>query len=145
MKVFSVKVKEEREALGWSQVNLADKIGVTVRSISSYETGSARPRGIMARRLAALFSVSTDYLLNDEIEDRSFGRDKAAVVEEARVRFGNEGAKEINNLLEKNLSLFAGGEISQKAKDAFFEAIMTAYVTCKEEARRKYGSRNDTE
>ena len=145
MKTFSTKVKEERENQGWSQADLGEKIGVSVRSISAYETGSAKPRGIMARRLAVVFHVSTDYLLNDEIEDPSYGRDKAAFVEEARVRFGENGAKEMDSLLEQNLSLFAGGEVSQEAKDAFFEAIMTAYVTCKEEARRKFGHKDTVE
>lgn len=142
MKAFSTKVKEERENLGWSQANLGEKIGVSVRSISAYETGSAKPRGIMARRLAAMFHVSTDYLLNDEIEDPSYGRDKTLFVEEVRVRFGENGAKEMDRLLEQNLSLFAGGEVSQEAKDAFFEAVMTAYITCKEEARRKFGHKD---
>ena len=41
------------------------------------------------------------------------------------------GAKELDDLLEKNLSLFAGGEASQEAGDTFFEAVMTAYVTGK--------------
>ena len=141
MKAFSTKVKEERENQGWNQTDLGEKIGVSVRSVSAYETGSTRPRGIMARRLAAVFHVSTDYLLNDEIDDRSYGRDKSVFMEEARVRFGESGAKEMDRLLEQNLSLFAGGEITQEAKDTFFEAVMTAYVTCKEEARRKFGKK----
>ena len=142
MKAFCTKVKEERENNGWSQADLGEKIGISVRSISAYETGSAKPRGIMARRLAAVFHISMDYLLNDEIEDPSYGRDKAVFVEEARVRFGESGAREMDGLLEKNLSLFAGGEVSQEAKDAFFEAVMTAYVTCKEESRKKFGWKN---
>ena len=39
-------------------------------------------------------------------------------------------------------ALFAGGELSQDQKDAFFEAVMKAYITCKEEARVKFGRKN---
>ena len=45
-------------------------------------------------------------------------------------------------LLEANAALFAGGELSQDEKDAFFEAVMKAYLTCKEEAREKFGRKN---
>ncbi|MBQ4427567.1 MAG: hypothetical protein II881_07415 [Oscillospiraceae bacterium] len=34
------------------------------------------------------------------------------------------------------------GELSQDQKDAFFQAVMTAYVTCKEEAKAKFGRNN---
>lgn len=43
-------------------------------------------------------------------------------------------------LLRKNTALFAGGDLSQEEKDAFFEAVMRAYVACKDEARRKFGT-----
>lgn len=41
-----------------------------------------------------------------------------------------------------NAALFAGGELSQDQKDAFFQAVMTAYVTCKEEAKAKFGRKS---
>lgn len=145
MKTFAAKVKEERENRGWSQTDLAERIGLTIRSVSSYETGDTKPRGIMLRRLSAVFGVSSDYLMNDEIDDPSYGRDKSLFVEQARVRFGGDAAKEADRLMGQNISLFAGGELSQEAKDAFFEAIMTAYVTCKEEARKKFNPKASKE
>ena len=50
--------------------------------------------------------------------------------------------REAAELLDRNSAFFAGGEIPQEDKDAFFEAIMTAYVTAKEEARRKFTPRS---
>lgn len=47
----------------------------------------------------------------------------------------------MEELLRENTALFAGGELSQDQKDAFFQAVMTAYVTCKEEARKKFSSK----
>ena len=48
----------------------------------------------------------------------------------------------MDSLLEQNAALFAGGTLDQEAKDAFFEAVMKAYLTCKEEARKTYGRKN---
>ena len=55
-----------------------------------------------------------------------------------REKFGARGAAEAAELLDRNSAFFAGGEVPQEDKDAFFQAIMTAYVTAKEEARKKF-------
>lgn len=142
MKMFGDKVKEAREVLGISQGALAEAVGVTQRSITAYETGAAKPRGGTARKLARALKVSVDYLLDDEIEDPLKGIEKDPYLENIRDAYGARGEGEADILLEKNLALFAGGSLSQEAKDAFFEAVMTAYVTCKEEARKTYGRKN---
>ena len=45
----------------------------------------------------------------------------------------------MEGLLAANTALFAGGELSQEQKDAFFEAVTKAYFACKGEAKKKYG------
>ena len=45
----------------------------------------------------------------------------------------------MDELLERNAALFAGGELSEEAKDAFFTAVTKAYLECKEEARKTFG------
>jgi len=45
----------------------------------------------------------------------------------------------VEALLAQNAALFAGGTLDQEGKDAFFEAVMKAYLTCKEEAKKTYG------
>lgn len=44
-------------------------------------------------------------------------------------------------MLAQNQAMFAGGTISQEAKDAYFHAVMKAYVECKEAAKETYGRR----
>jgi transcriptional regulator with XRE-family HTH domain len=143
MKSFANKVKEAREIIGLSQGALADKVGVSQRSITAYETGTAKPRGVTARKLARALDVSLDYLLSDETVDPGSGREKDLYLENINIAYGKKGEEEAKTLLEKNVALFAGGSLSQEAKDAFFEAVMTAYVTCKEEARRTYGRKTE--
>jgi len=141
MKKFGDKVKEAREILGLSQGTLAEQVEVSQRSITAYETGTAKPRGGTARKLAHALKVSVDYLLNDDIDDPQSGIEKDPYLENIRNAYGASGEEEAKALLEKNMTLFAGGSLSQEAKDAFFEAVMTAYVTCKEEARKTYGKK----
>lgn len=139
MKRFGDKVKEAREILGLSQGALAEQVEVTQRSITAYETGRTTPRGGTARKLARALKVSMDYLLNDTIDDPQSGIEKDPHLEAIRETYGARGEIEARRLLEKNTALFAGGTLSQEDKDTFFDAIMTAYVTCKEEARKTYG------
>lgn len=60
-------------------------------------------------------------------------------MEEARQLYGAAGARDVEALLNENAALFAGGELSQEEKDAFFEAVMRAYFASKDEARKKFG------
>ena len=143
MKTFSDKVKQARDLLQLNQQQLGDLVGVSKRSIAAYENTDTKPRGAVAQKLAQALQVSVDYLLNDDIEDPKHGIEKAPYIDEARERYGTRAAKEIDSLLEQNSALFAGGSLDQEGKDAFFEAVMKAYLTCKEEARKTYGRKNN--
>ena len=91
------------------------------------------------RKLAMALGVSYDYLANDEITDPQQGIEKMTYIETARQQFGNKAANEVDELLERNAALFAGGELSEEAKDAFFTAVTKAYLECKEQAKKTYG------
>ena len=38
-----------------------------------------------------------------------------------------------------NRALFAGGELDEEAKDAFYQAVTKAYLSCKMEAKKTFG------
>ena len=142
MKTFSEKVKEARVSLGISQPQLGKKIGLSVRSVIAYEKGEKKPRPASMLKLAKALGVSVKFLSDDECEDPMADIEKDDYIAEARERYGVAGAKNMDELLSANTALFAGGELSQEQKDAFFEAVMKAYITCKEEARRKFGKKD---
>ena len=131
---FSDKIKVSRELCNLTQQQLADKVGVSKRTIASYESTDARARSSTMRKLAVALGVSYDYLANDEITDSQQGIEKMTYIETARQQFGNKA-----ELLERNAALFAGGELSEEAKDAFFTAVTKAYLECKEQAKKTYG------
>lgn len=95
----------------------------------------------MMAKLAKALKVSIKFLSDDECEDPVADIEKDNYIEEARERYGAKGARDIDQLLADNAALFAGGELSQDQKDAFFQAVMTAYVTCKEEAKKNSARR----
>lgn len=142
MKTFSEKVKEARVSLGISQPQLGKKIGLSVRSVIAYEKGEKKPRPASMLKLAKALGVSVKFLSDDECENPMADIEKDDYIAEARERYGAAGAKNMDELLSANTALFAGGELSQEQKDAFFEAVMKAYITCKEEARRKFGKKD---
>ena len=142
MKTFSDKVKEARVSLGISQPQLGKKIGLSVRSVIAYEKGEKKPRPASMLKLAKALGVSVKFLYDDECENPMADIEKDDYIAEARERYGVAGAKNMDELLSANTALFAGGELSQEQKDAFFEAVMKAYITCKEEARRKFGKKD---
>ena len=63
------KMIELRKQNGLSQQDLADRLGVSRQAISRWETGAIQPLADSVKSLAQVFQVSTDYLLNDDLDD----------------------------------------------------------------------------
>lgn len=142
MKSFPEKVKDARTELGLSQTELANRVGVSLRTITGYEKGEKRPRAASMLKLAKALQVSVKFLSDDACDNPVEDIEQDGYIEEARSKYGAQGSRDMETLLADNAALFAGGELSQEQKDAFFQAVMTAYVTSKEEARKKFGRKN---
>ena len=142
MKTFSEKVKDARLQLGLSQTQLGEAVGISLRAIVSYEKGEKKPRPGTMLKLAKALGVSVKFLSDDTCENPMEDIEKDGYIAEAREKYGSKGARDVDKLLADNAALFAGGELSQEQKDAFFQAVMTAYVTCKEEAKAKFGKKD---
>lgn len=64
--IFADKLISLRKKAGWSQEELAEKLGVTRQSVSKWEGAQSVPDIDKILQLARLFGVTTDYLLKDE-------------------------------------------------------------------------------
>ncbi len=62
------KIFKLRKEMDISQEELADKLGVSRQSISKWESGMSIPDMNRIIELSRFFSVSTDYLLKDDVE-----------------------------------------------------------------------------
>lgn len=69
--IIADKIIENRKKNGWSQEELADKLGVSRQSVSKWEGAQAVPDMKKIVQMSELFGVSTDYLLRDDIETLS--------------------------------------------------------------------------
>ena len=125
---FGEKVKNERNRLGLNQDELAKKIGVTRRVISSYENDSSRPRGTERyKKLAEALGVNINYLLS---EDEAF-------IADVEDNYGHRGAKQAKELLLAEVTgLFAGGEMADEDMREMVDAIQEAYLIAKKNNKK---------
>ena len=60
---MGLKLKNLRKEKQLTQKQIADRIGLAISAVSSYESGTRYPSYDVLIRLAHIFHVSTDYLL----------------------------------------------------------------------------------
>jgi transcriptional regulator with XRE-family HTH domain len=122
---FSERLKTLRLTKNLSQSELAEKTGISERTIYSYEQLGKLPRAGNIMKLADVLDVTPNYLL---------GRSDTA---------GERTSEsEAGELLARTTALFAGGEIDEDSKDAFFRSLMEVYLEAKQENAEKYGAKN---
>lgn len=71
---FSDKIISLRKKNGWSQEELAERLGVTRQSVSKWESAQSQPDLSKIIQMSELFSVTTD--LSVKGRRAGFGSDK---------------------------------------------------------------------
>ena len=92
--IFADKLIELRKQNGWSQEELAEKLGVSRQSVSKWEGAQSVPDMARLLRLSELFGVTTDYLLKDDLE-----RSEAMEVPDERPGVRTVGLEEASDFL----------------------------------------------
>lgn len=64
--IFAKRFAALRKSKGLSQKAIADKLGITDRAVSKWETGRGTPKFNHIPVLASLFNVTIDYLFGCE-------------------------------------------------------------------------------
>lgn len=124
---FGEKVRKLRTENGMTQRELAERAGVSLRTVISYEKGDSYPKDRQVySRLAEIFTVDVNYLL---AENEWF-------VTQASEIYGYRGQQQARRLIEDAAGLFAGGELDEEDKDAIMQALMTAYWDAKKENKK---------
>lgn len=124
---FGEKVKNARTNLGLTQEELAKKIGVTRRIISSYELDKSFPRTREnCKKLAEALEIDVNYLLTD---------DEAFLVD-AKAAYGARGARQAKELIAEVTGLFAGGEMADEDMREMVDAIQEAYLIAKKNNKK---------
>ena len=66
--ILADKIIDLRKKNGWSQEELAEKLGVSRQAVSKWEGAQSVPDMARVLQMSELFGVSTDYLLKDSLE-----------------------------------------------------------------------------
>ena len=73
------KLKEKRTALGLSQEQLAEQLGITRQTVANWEKGKTYPDIASVLKLSDLYSVSLDELLKEDTSMRKHVEESAAL------------------------------------------------------------------
>ena len=126
---FAEKLKEKRARSGLTQAELAERAGVTARTIQNYELGTRRPSNmVVVQRMADALGTTTEYLLGSA----------GTLIVEAHERGGAKAARDIDALVSAVTGMFAGGTLSDDAMDWAMRALREAYWIAKDK-NKKYG------
>ena len=124
---FCEKIKNLRKAKNLNQTQLANAIGVSLRTIRGWEIEGRYPKQHeLYQKLADILGCDVSYLMT---EDVSF-------VTEATEQYGSRGAKQAQQILEQAAAMFAGGELSDDDKTAFMDEIQMLYLDSKKRAKK---------
>lgn len=124
---FAEKIRVQRKQRGMDQKEFAELIGVSLRTLTNYETDKARPRTRDAyKRIADSLGVNINYLLTEDDE----------FVLAAGDHYGYRGKKGAQELLQEVSGLFAGGELAEDDMDEMMRGIQEAYWIAKEKNKK---------
>lgn len=101
--ILSEKIIMLRKQKGWSQEELAEKLGISRQSVSKWESAASIPDLSKILKMSEIFNVSTDYLLKDELEELST---ETTVSEKASALEDTENVRGVS-LAEANASMDA--------------------------------------
>lgn len=129
--VFKERLKEKRTEANLTQVELAEKAGVTARTIQNYELGSRKPSNMVTiQKIADALNTTTEYLLG------SSGTYVVEAHEKGGAKAAKDTAKDIEELVSEVTGMFAGGELSEDAIEGAYKALTDAYWIAKENNKK---------
>lgn len=115
---FGDKVKILRTEKGWIQQELADALGVSVRTIKNYELGDSYPKNrLIYKKLAEIFNVDVNDLL---VENEEF-----QMPEKSDTSYDDYHM--LKQSLNRMKQVFRSERIEQKDKDALIRKLWDLY------------------
>ncbi len=124
---FPERLKLKRQEAGMTQEQLAKETGMTARTIQNYEMGARRPRNdVIVEKLAVAIGCTYEELMG--IGD--------LYVMDAQSRGGAQSARDMEELVEEVVGLFAGGSMDEEAMDGVYRALSEAYWEAKDRNKK---------
>ena len=125
--LFGDRIKELRNLADMSQQELANRTGLSLRSIQNYESNQRYPKDVaILNKLCAALGTPIEELMKEEDQ----------FILEAASKFGSRGKNDAEKLIEEVGGLFAGGELNEEDKDKVFRAITEMYWKAKDNNKK---------
>lgn len=125
--LFGDRIKELRNLADMSQQELANRTGLSLRSIQNYESNQRYPKDVaILNKLCAALGTTIEALMKEEDQ----------FILEAASKFGSRGKNDAEKLIEEVGGLFAGGELNEEDKDKVFRAITEMYWKAKDNNKK---------
>lgn len=122
---FAEKLKNIRISKGWSQEELAEKSGISRRTIQNYESGNMLPKKRSSYTvLADTFGIDENVLLDPNID----------FVLRANEQYGDNAMRQAMDLVADVRALWAGGEMEEEDMDEIMRSLQEAYLEAKQKA-----------
>ena len=119
---FGEKLRDLRTKKKLSQADLAQRIGVSLRTITGWETENRYPKKReLYTTLANELGCEVDYLLSE----------RESLITDAAENYGSRGKKDAEEIVANVQALFAGGKIAEEDMDAMMLALHEAYMEAK--------------
>jgi len=125
--LFGDRIKELRNLADMSQQELANRTGLSLRSIQNYESNQRYPKDVaILNKLCSALGTTIEELMKEEDQ----------FILEAASKFGSRGKNDAEKLIEEVGGLFAGGELNEEDKDKVFRAITEMYWKAKDNNKK---------
>ena len=125
--LFGEKVRQLRKEKGLTQTELAEAVGVTLRTVQNYEGKNLFPKNQdVVNKLCKVLDTTPDYLISDD--------DK--FVNAAYERDGTRDRRYAEKLVSEVSAFFFGGELPEEDRDNVMQAIQEAYWRSKEKNKK---------
>ena len=120
MTTFGDKIRKLRKEKKMTQQKLGDMVGVSHRTIRSWEVEGRYPKqSSLYQKLADAFQCQVSYLMNDN-ETVCLGNDEPSEY---------AGAKQARQILEQVAALFASGTMTTGTNNSISRAIFSGSLT----------------
>ena len=131
MSVFSELLKDCRKRCGFTQRELANKLGVASSAVGMYEQGRREPDSTMLLKICAVLNTTTDYLL---------GLDDGKSLNQNENRNVSEVIDEFTEMLANQSGLMFDGEpITDDDRRKIIDAIRVAAAVAVNSRNRNGG------
>ena len=122
---FAEKLKNIRVSKNWSQEELAEKSGISRRTIQNYESGNMLPKKRSTYAvLAETCGVDENVLLDPNID----------FVLRANEQYGDAAMRQAMDLVADVKALWAGGRMEEEDMDEIMRSLQEAYMEAKQKA-----------